>query len=154
MNAPHASSSPVGGASAESSTHSIVLYDGECGFCNASVRFLIKRDPHAHFRFAAQQSEVAQSIIKRAGWTGPLPDSVILLEPLGEGYRIRIMSDASIAIATQLGFPWSLAAIARVLPLRLRNAAYKLLAKHRYKLPGKNETCPLPDEATRARFLS
>lgn len=140
----------------EALTHPVVLFDGTCGFCNASVQFIIKRDKHALFRFAPLQSEKAAELLSQADWHGPLPDSVILIEPatLGGQSRVLVMSDASIAIATKLGFPWSLAKLAKALPLGLRNAAYKLIAKHRYKVFGKSETCSIPSEATRARFLA
>jgi predicted DCC family thiol-disulfide oxidoreductase YuxK len=43
----------------------IILFDGICNFCNASVHFIIKRDPQAHFRFASLQSEAGKEMLAK-----------------------------------------------------------------------------------------
>jgi predicted DCC family thiol-disulfide oxidoreductase YuxK len=135
--------------------HPIVLFDGECGLCSASVRFIISRDKAGVFRFAPLQSSVAQSVLARASFQGPLPDSVLLVLPADASRppQVLTMSDASIAIASRLGLPWSLASLARVLPRGVRNAAYRLLARNRTRFFGGKQACMMPTDDIRARFL-
>jgi predicted DCC family thiol-disulfide oxidoreductase YuxK len=58
----------------------IVLFDGVCNLCNASVNFIIERDPRGRFRFAALESEAGQDLLTRYDIAGQRPDSVVLLE--------------------------------------------------------------------------
>ena len=129
----------------------IVLFDGYCTLCDGAVRFILERDPAAVFRFAALQSEAAQTRLRAAGAPTVLPDSVLLLDPDG----LHARSDAALRIARQLRRPWPmLARVALLVPRRWRDALYDLVARRRYAWFGRRETCrlPTPDEA--ARFLS
>src|SRR5262245_55640402 len=82
-----------------------ILFDGVCNLCHGFVRFVIPRDPSARFRFAALQSSHAASLLRDAGVTGPLPDSVVLVQ----NGRAYFRSDAALRIARGLRFPWRLA---------------------------------------------
>src|SRR5262245_14216935 len=84
--------------------HAIVLFDGVCNLCNASVRFIIARDPHAYFQFASLDSEVARDRLSGFPVDRPWPDSILLLE----GGRVHTRSTAALRIARQLRFPWPL----------------------------------------------
>jgi predicted DCC family thiol-disulfide oxidoreductase YuxK len=125
----------------------IVLFDGVCNLCNAAIRFVIARDPHAHFQFASLTSETAGRALQ--GLSGPLPDSVVLVD---EG-RIYTRSDAALRIARRLTFPWPLAYGLIVLPRTARDWVYDLVAAHRYRWFGRLENCPVPSPAVRERFL-
>lgn len=135
-----------------------MLFDGECGLCSASVSFIIARDHRDTFRFAPLQSEAARHLLAQAGWQGPLPDSVLLVLPAASNQpasaRVLTMSDATLAIASRLGLPWSLACIARVLPKGLRNAAYRLLARHRTRFFGGKQVCMMPTPDNQRKFLT
>jgi len=127
----------------------VVLFDGVCNLCNGIVRFVIARDPHAHFRFAPLTSTAAARLLKGVAAPEPGPDSVILVD---EG-RIFTRSDAALRIARSLTFPWPLAFGLVVLPRSWRDAVYDLIASRRYRWFGKRDTCMVPDPALRARFI-
>lgn len=127
----------------------VVLFDGACNLCSRSVRFIIKRDPKGRFRFAPLQSEAARERIKSAG--APLHpfDGVVLIER-GRAY---FRSDAVLRIASGLRFPWPIAAALILLPRRCRDWAYDGIARRRYRWFGKQDTCMVPTQAWRDRFL-
>jgi predicted DCC family thiol-disulfide oxidoreductase YuxK len=126
----------------------VVLYDGTCGLCDKSVSWILRRDPRGVFRFAALTSAAARSLLADRN-TDPasLPDSVVLVE----GPRVLTRSDAVLAIASRLGFPWSLAAAGRVVPRVVRDGLYAWAARRRYRWFG--NACRVPTPGERARFL-
>jgi predicted DCC family thiol-disulfide oxidoreductase YuxK len=131
-----------------------LLFDGVCNLCNAAVRWVIARDRRAQFRFASLQSRAAREAMARmrdgpAGSPTPLPDSMVLLDETG----VHVRSDAAIRVARRLGLPWSLLAIARVLPRGVRDALYDWIARNRYRWFGKRDNCMVPASELRARFL-
>lgn len=124
----------------------IVLMDGDCSFCQASVQFIMKRDRGA-FHFASLQSELGQKFVKQ--YRLEHVDSVVLIEH-GKAY---IYSDAALRIAGQLVAPWRYISVARIIPKFIRDAAYRLIAKNRHNLLRKQPVCAIPSEKDRARFL-
>ncbi len=137
----------------------VVLFDGVCNFCNASVNFVIERDPAGYFKFGALQSEAGRSIASshgiplangqtEAGHLSPI-DSVILVE---DG-KVFTYSTAALRIAKRLSGAWSLLYGLIVVPKPIRDYFYRLFAKHRYRLFGKKDECMLPSMEVRTRFL-
>ena len=133
----------------ETTANPIVLFDGVCNLCNGSVQFIIGRDPVGHFRFASLQSPVGQELQTRLGIDPQALDSVILVE----GDRWYKESDAALRIARGMKGAWKLLAVFRLIPRPLRDAAYRLIARNRYRWFGKQETCWLPTPELRGRFL-
>ena len=133
----------------------ILLYDGVCGLCNRFVQFILRRDPTAIFRFAALQSPLAAEILARHGANPTDLDTVyVVLNHSQPDESLLAQSDAGLFVLQQLGGIWRAAAlILRFIPRPLRNWAYDLVARDRYRIFGRYDTCPLPSEATRARFL-
>jgi predicted DCC family thiol-disulfide oxidoreductase YuxK len=130
----------------------ILLYDGVCGLCNRLVQFVLKRDTKAHFRFASLQSDFACRILQRHGLDPHDLDTLYFVEEPGE--RLRARSDAVIAVLRDLGGFWRAASfLLRALPTWLRDWGYRLIARHRYRAFGKYESCLLPEEKYRHRFL-
>ncbi|WP_144460833.1 thiol-disulfide oxidoreductase DCC family protein [Siminovitchia fortis] len=127
----------------------IVLFDGVCNFCDASVRFIIKNDPKGKYRFASLQSDIGQKLLKERN-VPPDVDSMILIE----GDKAYYKSTAVLRIARHLKGPWKLAVILIILPVPFRNFAYDVIAKNRYKWFGVRESCMLPPPSVRKRFLS
>jgi predicted DCC family thiol-disulfide oxidoreductase YuxK len=128
----------------------IILFDGSCNFCNASVLWIIRHDPNARFQFAPRQSEAARAVLaQRHIDPATLPESMILLEP----HRILARTDAIITIARTLGLPWSLARLALIIPRPIRDAAYALIARNRHRLARKPAACAVPTPELQARFL-
>lgn len=132
----------------------IVLYDGVCGLCNRLVQFLLKRDRHDHWRFASLQSEFAAALLKRHGLDSRDLDTVYLvLDYKQSNERVLARSDAIIYLLRQLGGVWSIASLGRVLPKWVRDGIYKIIAGDRYRFFGKYESCLLPQEQHRHKFL-
>jgi predicted DCC family thiol-disulfide oxidoreductase YuxK len=126
-----------------------ILFDGVCNLCNGFVRFVIQRDPAAHFRFAALSSDAARQLLKDAGVHGSTPDSIVLIQ---DG-RVYFRSDAPLRIARALTFPWPLAAALAVIPRVIRDRVYDFIAAHRYQWFGRRDVCLLPTPELRQRFL-
>lgn len=132
----------------------IVFYDGVCGLCNRLVQFLLKRDRHDRFRFAPLQSEFAASLLKRHGLDSRDLDTVYLvLDNKQSSERVLARSDAVLYLLRQLGGVWGIAGLGRVLPKWVRDGIYKIIAGNRYRVFGKYESCLLPQEKHRHKFL-
>lgn len=138
----------------------VVLFDGVCNFCDASVNFVIEHDRDGYFKFAPLQSEAGESLAKEyrleseinkpTDEGGLLPiDSVILIEN-GKAY---IHSSAALRIARRLGSPWSWFYAFIIVPAPIRDFFYRLFAKYRYRMFGRKDQCMLPSPEVRARFL-
>ena len=132
----------------------VLLYDGTCGFCAGSVQFVLRHERpggERTLRFATLEGALGDEA-RRAHPELAGVDSVIWLEP-GTG-RVLVRSEAALAVAAYLGGPWRvLAALGRLVPRRLRDAAYDLIARNRYRIAGRVEACPLPTPEQRGRFV-
>ncbi len=134
------------------SDSAIVLFDGTCNFCDASVKLILANDPAGHFRFAALQSDAGRAALARAGVVAPADGtggSIVLLE----AGRVSTRSDAALRIATSLRFPWPLLGALFAVPQGVRDGVYDVVARSRYALFGRRAECRIPTEAERARFL-
>ncbi|MCC6452581.1 MAG: thiol-disulfide oxidoreductase DCC family protein [Acidobacteria bacterium] len=127
----------------------IVLFDGVCNFCDASVNFIISRDRAGVFRFAPLQSVAGRELIEKYSIPADV-DSVILID----NDRAFIHSDAALRIAQRLGGVWKLLSLFRIVPRSIRDWGYKLFAKNRYRLFGKKDSCMMPTPEIRERFLA
>lgn len=130
----------------------VILFDGECNFCNATVRWTASREKHKRFHFAPLQSPAARRIIALAD-PGidfeALPDSLVFVDENG----IHTDSTANLRIARHLRFPWSLLVLAQIIPRPLRDAAYRSFTRNRYRWFGRSDACPAPAPGLAARFL-
>jgi len=131
-----------------------ILFDGVCNLCNGFVQFVIRHDAAGRFRFAALQSEAAQALLAAHGQAlAPAeladPTSVMLV---ADG-RVYTHSAAVLRIAARLDGPWRVLALGRALPRPWRDAAYRFVARHRYRWFGRQESCMLPTPELRGRFL-
>lgn len=129
----------------------VLLFDGGCNLCHGFVRWVVARDRRAEFRFAALQSHAARRVLESVSVAPEsLPDSVVLVLP---GQSPQVKSDAVLAVAARLGFPWSLTRCGRVLPRRLRNHIYDWVAARRYRWFGRHKQCLVPAPKLLSRFL-
>lgn len=124
----------------------ILLFDGICNLCERSVQFVIRRDKHRRFRFAALQSQFAQDLV---GPEAGKLDSVVLVVN-GQVYR---KSGAALQTARRLNWPWPLAAVFLTIPRFLRDAVYDWIGGNRYRWFGKKSECWVPTTELRDRFL-
>ena len=138
----------------ESETKAIVLYDGVCGLCNRAVQFLLKRDRHDRFQFASLQSDVAARVLQRHGMDAKSLDTVYAVLNYGEpNETLLAKGDAFLFFAKVIGGIWSVAQVGRIIPRPIRNWLYDFIARHRYQVFGKSESCMLPDPKQRHKFL-
>lgn len=129
----------------------IIFYDGHCGMCHRSVRWVVKRDPAGtRFRFAPLQGTTFQKLVP-AFYRAALPDSMVLRTADG---NLLLRSDVSIHILRRLGGPWiPLASMLHVVPRVLRDGAYDFIARIRRRLFARpTDTCPILPPDQRARF--
>lgn len=127
----------------------IILFDGVCNFCNATVNTIIKYDTHNHFKFAAQQSEAGERILREAGYKVESLNSVLLLK----NNHVFTKTDAVIETCKLLtGLPRILILLQYV-PKPLRDFGYAIIAKYRYSIFGKRTSCMVPNQAVRDRFI-
>jgi predicted DCC family thiol-disulfide oxidoreductase YuxK len=127
----------------------IILFDDFCNLCNRAVLFIIKRDKQAIFKFASLQSDVGQEIINRLNINSLKINSIIYLKD----NKYFLKSSAILNILRDLGGVWRLFYVFIVLPLFIRDTAYNIVAKLRYRLFGKRNRCVIPSDDVKNRFL-
>ena len=128
----------------------IILFDGVCNLCDATVQFIIKKDKKDIFRFVAIQSDLGEQIIKYIGIDTTKTDSILLYEP-GNAYYYK--AEAALKIAKELGSIYAVLSLFTVLPKSLSNIVYDYVARNRYKWYGKKDACMIPTPAMKAKFL-
>ena len=140
---------------ADTSSNPIIFYDGVCGLCNRLVQFVLKHDSRDRFRFAALQSQFADDILKRFGSDPRDLDTVYVLLNHGQtNERLAARSNAVIVILRELGGSWKfLSFLMGLFPRWLRDWKYDLVARYRYRVFGKYDSCPLPQEKDKRKFL-
>lgn len=135
--------------------HAVILYDGVCGLCNRLVRFILKRDSADHFRFASLQSPFAAEILRRHDLNpADLRSVLLVINHALPGEHLLSRSQAASYALRRLGAFWrGVAALGRVLPSGVSDWLYDAIARNRYRVFGKYESCPLPNAADRGKFL-
>ncbi|MFY9854564.1 MAG: DCC1-like thiol-disulfide oxidoreductase family protein [Terracidiphilus sp.] len=137
----------------------VVVYDGHCGLCNRTMRWLLRRDQRDRLRFVASESDIAAALLARHGINCPDaesgPSAILVVLNFGEPVeRVLARSDAIVALFGQFPQPWpAVAAILSWLPRPLRDLGYRLIARWRYRIWGRLEICPIPGANERTRFL-
>jgi predicted DCC family thiol-disulfide oxidoreductase YuxK len=138
----------------ESIAGPVLLYDGTCGFCAESVQFVLRHDRRGLLRFAALDSAYGRGVLGRHPELRGF-DSVLFVEPAlnGAPEKVAAHSSAALRVAEYLGGRWGLLRVARVVPSPIRDAAYRLVARHRHRLSAHGPQCLVPSAQDRARFL-
>jgi predicted DCC family thiol-disulfide oxidoreductase YuxK len=129
-------------------TKPIIFYDDVCVMCNGFVNFMLTIDRRQQFLFAPLGGETSRKILP------PLPEdpgqwSMVYVDEAG----VHDQSDASLEVYRRLGGIWWLLSLAQLVPRWIRNPAYRVLARNRYRWFGKRDTCRLPTAEEKARFL-
>ena len=126
----------------------VILFDGVCIFCSRWVRFVARRDTSRRFRFTPIQSDYGTRLARTFGIDPDDPDTNAVIHG-GEAF---MKSDAALTVLSQLpGWGWVRMLFA--VPKPLRDAVYSLIARNRYRIFGKYDTCPLPTPEQSAKFL-
>jgi len=132
----------------------LLLYDGVCALCNGVVQFLMKHDGLGKFRYAPLQSSLGREVLARFD-IHTFPDGVMLLtDALTPGEHLYQRSDAVAEALQLLGGYWRLVGrVLRLVPRPLRDWGYGIVARFRYRLFGRYDTCPIPPPEQRSRLL-
>ena len=132
----------------------LVLFDGVCGLCSRLVPFLVKHDRRRVFNFAALQSTSGRKVVERCGGD---PDALtsfyVLANYRTDRPQMFSRSAAVLFVAGQLGWPWKIAVLGRILPAAIRDRFYDVVARNRYRVFGSSEQCLTPPPEFRGRFL-
>lgn len=128
----------------------IVLYDGVCGLCSKSVKFLVKRDRDHVLYFAPLQGDTAAALRAQHPEIPTKLESVVLVD----GGRVHLRSKAFLHVSRYLTRPWRWGWYFRWMPGFLLDLPYRLVARLRYRIWGKVDACELPTPEQRAHLLS
>ncbi|MFL5772536.1 MAG: thiol-disulfide oxidoreductase DCC family protein [Flavisolibacter sp.] len=133
----------------EMTNHPIVLFDGVCNLCNASVNFLIRQDKKNVFRFATLQSETGKKLLGTHHPPNYLNHSFILIDR-GKSYE---KSSAALKLVNHLPWYWKTFKIFWIIPPFIRNFVYDFIARNRYRWFGRKDVCMVPSPSLKDKFL-
>ena len=129
--------------------HKILLFDGVCNLCNTSVLFVIKRDVKKQIRYAAIQSTFGKKLMKKYKIEETYLSSLIFIDE----EKVYFRSTGALRICKYLKGLWPLLYGLMIVPTFIRNTFYNLVAKHRYQIFGKKESCMVPTTELKSLFL-
>jgi predicted DCC family thiol-disulfide oxidoreductase YuxK len=130
--------------------HHVVFFDGVCGLCDRTVRFLLRHDRCDRLRFAPLQGETAHRVLPPLGGRPEALETIYVLTADG---RLLERSRAVLFATAALGGPWALFGILRIVPRPLADLVYGQVARVRYRIFGRFEACQVPTPDERRRFL-
>lgn len=128
--------------------HPVIVFDGWCAMCSGWARLILRCDRARRFRLLTAQSALARALYRHYGLDDEDHQTNLLLQ---DGLP-WMKSESSIRMAEGLGWPWRLASLLRLLPLRWREALYQRLARNRYRF-GRHRACYIPAPEHRDRFF-
>lgn len=132
----------------------LLLYDGVCGLCNRLNQFVLPRDTAGVFAFASLQSGAGRSALARFGKNSDdLNTFYVVTNYRSDAPGLLSKAAAGLFVMKVLGAPWRWLGVFGVLPQSLLNVGYDLIARNRYRLFGRFDTCLLPTAEYRQRFL-
>ena len=131
----------------------IIVFDGVCVLCTANAQFVLLADKMGRFRLAAMQGEVGAALMRENGIDPLDPESFVLIDAQQDGGKVWRDSDAVLHMWSELGWPYRIGAVFRLVPRFVRDPAYRLIARNRYKWFGKRAACWVPDPDQAARLL-
>lgn len=127
----------------------VLLFDGECAFCNSSVRFILANERGSSLFFAPRTSSAGLELCRLNGIDATGVQSMILI---WEG-QVLTHSDAVLAVTSFLKAPWSFASVLGIIPRWLRDGVYGFISRNRQRLSFGKQSCDLPRDEWRGRFL-
>ena len=128
----------------------VILFDGVCNLCNSAVKFVLKRDKKAAFKFASLQSDAAKKILSNTEISDIDSGTFVLIEN-GKTYT---RSTAALKVCRQLSGLWPLLTVFIIVPRFIRDRVYNLISKNRYRWFGKRDICMIPSPEVANRFLN
>jgi len=128
----------------------LLLFDGVCGLCQRGVQSILLNDPAGVIQFCSIQSDLGTRLYREQGLDPEVPSTMVLLTPEGAFTE----SDALIEIGSLLGGWRRSMSLFKCVPKSVRDWAYQLIARNRYRWFGKNDQCMMPQPEWRDRFLN
>jgi predicted DCC family thiol-disulfide oxidoreductase YuxK len=126
----------------ETAGRPVVLFDGVCNLCTGAVRFVKRHDRAGHFDLTALQSEAGARLLRERCPGAAVGDLETLV--LVEGTQVYTHSDAALRIARSLDGAWPLLGLLALVPRVIRDAAYRFVARRRYRWFGRVAACTIP----------
>lgn len=127
----------------------LVIFDGVCNLCARSVTFILRHEADQRLRFVPLQSVAGSRLMRELGLDPEDAKTFVLLARGGAFVR----SDAAVRVCATFKWPWKALAALRVIPRPIRDWAYDLVARNRYRWFGRSEVCMVPTPDLRARFI-
>jgi predicted DCC family thiol-disulfide oxidoreductase YuxK len=128
----------------------VFIFDGHCALCSRWVDLILRRDRARRYRLLPAQSALGRALYGHYGMDPvDYETNVVLVDGVA-----LFKSEGSIRLAMDLGFPWSLAGVLRLLPRRLADRLYEWVARNRFRWFGRRDTCYLPGAVDRERFIA
>jgi predicted DCC family thiol-disulfide oxidoreductase YuxK len=127
----------------------VIFFDGICNLCQRSVQFILTRDKKEIFSFVSLQSQIAEQTLLPYGISTVEMNTFILLE----NNKVYTRSTAALRVVKKLGGFWPLLYVSIIIPSFIRDAVYNWIARNRYRWFGKQESCLMPREEWKNRFL-
>ncbi|MFD2053955.1 thiol-disulfide oxidoreductase DCC family protein [Mesorhizobium calcicola] len=135
--------------SSSPSEYPLIVFDGVCVLCSGFVRMVVRLDRQNRFRFATAQSPFGEALFRQHGLrTDSYETNLVLVD--GAAFT---QLDSFVAVMAELGWPWRMAKILLLLPRPLRDWLYDRIARNRYALFGRKDSCDIPPPGLRERFL-
>jgi predicted DCC family thiol-disulfide oxidoreductase YuxK len=132
----------------------LLLYDGVCGLCNRLNNFVLPRDARGLFDFASLQSAAGRSALERFGKNAEDLDTFyVVTNYRSESPALLSKADAALFVMTTLGAPWRWLGLFGMFPTALLDRIYDLIARYRYPLFGRTESCLMPSGEYKQRFI-
>lgn len=129
--------------------HPLIVFDGICVLCSGFVRMVVRLDRQGRFRFATAQSSFGEALFRKHGLrTDSYETNLVLID----GVAFTRL-DSFVAVMSELGWPWRAMKALLLLPRPLRDWLYDRVAKNRYALFGRKDSCDIPSPELRERFL-
>lgn len=125
----------------------IMVFDSRCVLCSGTVQWVIRHDPAGRVAFAGTDSAAGARLYDVSGHDANATFLLVTRD------RVRVRSDAGLAMLEILRLWPALTAAGRRVPQVLRDGFYDLVARNRYRVFGRREACAVPDARLRARFL-
>ena len=125
-----------------------ILFDGDCGFCNFWVQWILKKDKKDRFLFASLQGNFGQQFLIERNLENKNFGTIYLWKP--SGYYLQ-KSNAILKITETLGGIYSILKIFYIVPIFIRDTIYDWISRNRQKLM--SASCIIPNEEQRQKFL-
>ena len=131
----------------------LILFDGVCAVCDASMKWIMAHDPEGRFCYAPLQGDTAAEVLARHPELPAKLDSIVFVDRTHGDERVSWYSSAILEVTGHMGAPWSFARAAYLIPAFIRDFFYRSFAAIRYRVFGQIDSCRLPSESEAARML-